>query len=107
MVTLTLIKIDVIDFNCTNETAIHLCEVIVVYTQQMALNIGYLCYIYLLILFIYHIVHFLVVMHNGMAFIAEPSRDLIYFKPLPKIALTQLGLNTVLCRKRSNFIVVV
>ena len=106
MVTLTLIKINVIDFNCTNETAIHLREVIV-FAQQMTLNIGYLCYIYLLILFIYHIVHFLVVMHNGMAFIAEPSRDLIYFKPLPKIALAQLGLNTVLCRKRSNFIVVV
>ena len=104
MVTFTLIKIDVIDFNCTNETAIHLREVIVVFAQQMTLNIGYLCYIYLLILFIYHIVHFLVVMHNGMAFITEPSRD---FKPLPKIALVQLGLNTVLCRKRSNFIVVV
>ena len=42
MVTLTLIKIDIIDFNCTNGTAIHLREAIVVFAQRMTLNIGIL-----------------------------------------------------------------
>ena len=49
MAALTLIKIDVIHFDCTNGIVIHLHEIIFVYVQHMPRNIGYPCYIYFII----------------------------------------------------------
>ena len=65
MVALTLIKIDAIHFDCNNGIFIHLHEIIFVYVQLMLRDIRYPCYIYLLLLFIYHIVHLLLVMQHG------------------------------------------